>query len=517
MKLLDSSAKTNWKFLWIVVVLGIVAGVIFVWLEAMFFDTRSSPKNEIPPTPQDLASCAINEECVIVPYQDCCASKRAINEKYEQDYLESPEWQEPPQERRDLCALIECDDTARDLNYAKCENGQCQLVSELPSVDTSTWQTYRNEGYGFEVRYPKEFEEYGYTQEINSFSAQSLGTRQSFHIRVIAGQASFRGYIDEIDRLRATAYEGGSSVVVLRRVDTEVAGRSAIEREIQLLAAGLVGIETFVDMTPRVIISLSTREGEYKGAEVDESLRQLHTQILSTFRFVDTTACAPVGIEGYNYLFPASGNASILSGQTEIDLDGDGQDEIIRVYKEASIDYRSKPVVVKVFSGTEDCPREVFSYQSGNSDLHNEFSIGPQTFFNFWNDNSNAVFVSIISTGYGSGSREQLIFLTYQNGSYKMIQGPKKLGGEPYKFAGENGLGTKIIVAERRYDPFDPEQRGWLPGNYCAGCSSRMQFIIYTWNGASYDKKEAGITQYLYLSEGIDEILQKEPDVLNVQ
>lgn len=100
--------------------------------------------------------------------------------------------------------------------------------------------------------------------------------------------------------------------------------------------------------------------------------------------------------------------------------------------------------------------------------------------------------------------------LTYQQGQYKLIEGPRNGGYEQlYKFAGENGIGNKIIVAERRWQT--------NPTDYCAGCPSRMQFSIYTWNGEGYDKIELGLTQNKYLTGSIDEILQKEPNVLNPQ
>jgi len=78
-----------------------------------------------------------------------------------------------------------------------------------------------------------------------------------------------------------------------------------------------------------------------------------------------------------------------------------------------------------------------------------------------------------------------------------------------YKFDGDDGVGKKIIVAEER----------WATdfSDYCCGCTHRLQFMIYTWDGEAYTKTVAGITQNRYRSGSIDEILQKEPSVLNQQ
>ncbi|HEX9722177.1 MAG TPA: hypothetical protein VGA53_02835 [Candidatus Paceibacterota bacterium] len=232
---------------------------------------------------------------------------------------------------------------------------------------------------------------------------------------------------------------------------------------------------------------------------------------------VETSTELSMEIEGYDYIF--SGFGPELNGEVKIDLDGDGQEEIVRVYKDdVTFLGRGKPIIVKIFSGTQGDYKEVFSYTSEAIEPYkfaNEFFSAPEVFFNFWGDGANAVVLDAIGTGYGSGYAEQLLCFTYRNGQYELFRGPRKSSGEPLKFIGENGLGNKIIVAERRWEPIGPngERR---PGSYCAGCSSKMQFIIYTWNGEGYHRIEAGTTENLYLSGTIDEILRQEPDVLNM-
>ena len=165
---------------------------------------------------------------------------------------------------------------------------------EIPPVDilervigdeTVDWLTYRNEEYGFEVKYPEDFEEYGYEKKSDSFSAQSKKTRYSIHINVVTGKSSFREYLLEIEDIRAKAYGGGPSVTVLRKQEMNILDKPAMHQEIQSLAATLPGIETFIDITPKMIISISVRGGDWDSSF--ESLRELNNQILSTFRFIE--------------------------------------------------------------------------------------------------------------------------------------------------------------------------------------------------------------------------------------
>ncbi|OGM14609.1 hypothetical protein A3D84_05875 [Candidatus Woesebacteria bacterium RIFCSPHIGHO2_02_FULL_42_20] len=224
-------------------------------------------------------------------------------------------------------------------------------------------------------------------------------------------------------------------------------------------------------------------------------------------RFTDTKTCTSMETPGYNYVF--SGPSYNLNGETKIDLDNDGQEEIVRVYKqESSSGERSKPIIVKIFSATEDCPKEVFSHYGQPTEYPNEFVENPQVFQNFWGDGSNVVSVEAISTAYGSGSSMQLLLFTYRGGNYSVIEGPQVQGHnwQCCMFYGDNGIGQKIIAAENRWaDDYS---------DYCAGCDSRFQFFIYTWNSKEYIKTEAGVTEKKY-SGDIEEIVQKEPSVVN--
>jgi len=222
---------------------------------------------------------------------------------------------------------------------------------------------------------------------------------------------------------------------------------------------------------------------------------EVFDQMLSTLRLIDTSKCSSTQIEGYK-----------TEEIVKEDLDGDNQQEVIRIYIEDKEDLGNKPIIVKVFSGKEDCPQALFYYQGTGNVVW-----GTQVFSNFWGDGAKAVLIKDVSYAGGSGSTVNITFLTYRQGQYQIIKGPKFSGHDwrCCKFDGDNGLGKKIIGAEHWW--------GLNYEYYCAGCTSPLQFIIYTWNGEGYTKTVAGITQNSYGPESIDEILEKEPAVLNPQ
>jgi hypothetical protein len=193
----------------------------------------------------------------------------------------------------------------------------------------------------------------------------------------------------------------------------------------------------------------------------------------------------------------------------KVDLNGDQKEEIIRVYdQKADNSHRNLPIIMKIFSGSQDCQKEEFSYIGGKDPAANlyeneiaDFQIIP----NFWGDGRNVIMLLGEQTAYGSGFTIYMHLFTFKNGKYLNIEGPELDELSPYKFNNEESKGKEIIVARAI----------WAEGEAHYDYHS-YQFEIYRWDGEKYIQKEAGTTEDKYLGN-IEEMLQKEPGVLQVK
>lgn len=253
------------------------------------FDTRSQLRDRLP---QDLAACTSDNQCVVVPYKDCCASEMAINKYYEEAYLNHPKWQELPQEQMELCKVIECDDETRGLNSAECRNNVCTLVkAEDITID---WQTYRNDEFGFEFEYPGHFsaEEQSYTGrdmvfgvrlQDKMYKQQPPAHWPSMSAIVIETDLSPREWLEKYKEPRTLPPPGAVPEPAIGYEDLQevtVAGMRAIRfREIAVS-----------DSSVSTIIEGQEGNRLYYVQAISSGLgnfpRNVHDQILSTFRFV---------------------------------------------------------------------------------------------------------------------------------------------------------------------------------------------------------------------------------------
>ncbi|MDP3732356.1 MAG: hypothetical protein Q8R31_04950 [Candidatus Omnitrophota bacterium] len=217
----------------------------------------------------------------------------------------------------------------------------------------------------------------------------------------------------------------------------------------------------------------------------------------------ETAKCSPIDFPNYEIAKDDWGGRKGAALELQVDLNGDKEEETIRVYREPKEECeRIKPIMVKIFSGTDDCPKEVFTYYGMGNETGKV-----ETFWNFWGDRSNVVLVEDISYACGSGSSVRLRFFVYRNGKYLVAEGPLLGGFWKYKLdGGDSGLGKRIIAAYNVFEEGD-----------CGTCAQKMQLEIYNWDGKKYVKRKAGLTQGKYFSESINEIIQKEPFVLNLK
>ena len=67
----------------------------------------------------DLDLCEKDSDCILVDYNSCCATNKAINVKYKKEYNNKPEWQKSNAD----CSVVDCVKLFR-CSFAKCQEGQ---------------------------------------------------------------------------------------------------------------------------------------------------------------------------------------------------------------------------------------------------------------------------------------------------------------------------------------------------------------------------------------------------------
>jgi len=190
----------------------------------------------------------------------------------------------------------------------------------------------------------------------------------------------------------------------------------------------------------------------------------------------------------------------------KIDLNEDQKEEIVRVYDQKTENgLRNLPIMMKIFSGSQDCQKEEFSY-IGEKDpavnLYENEIADFQIISNFWGDGRNVIMLLGEQTAYGSGFTIYMHLFTFKDGKYLNIEGTELDELSTYKFNDEEPKGKEIIVARAI----------WVEGEAHYDYH-RYQFEIYRWDGEKYTREEVGTTKNKYLGN-IEEILQKEPEVL---
>jgi len=157
-------------------------------------------------------------------------------------------------------------------NVLKCQENRCVGVwnQDNPVIDTSTWQTYRNDEFGFEVRYPKGWVMVGEGEIKNQQTNSSLSIIENNNPKNLSLDEWFREatLINGRPTIKAVAKPVTINGVRAYRLDTELPPPNPYFE--------IVGI---ADEQQHIF----TIHADYKVLEDGEILNQ----ILSTFRFIE--------------------------------------------------------------------------------------------------------------------------------------------------------------------------------------------------------------------------------------
>lgn len=156
------------------------------------------------------------------------------------------------------------------------------LEGSSSTTDVSKWKTYKNEKYGFEIRYPDDFNELVSSAE---FGASQGRTYRDVYINMIPPVVNFQGYLAALLRVRTNGVREGRLTVFEKEAKT-IGGRMAFREGLYDNSINAFVIRTFIDLLPLAIISVTVREGREldSAKEVPSGLRQLADDIVSTFR-----------------------------------------------------------------------------------------------------------------------------------------------------------------------------------------------------------------------------------------
>lgn len=148
---------------------------------------------------------------------------------------------------------------------------------------TSGWQTYTNSQYGYEIKLPANWKHVEHSSNfdyLTEFQSSSDLSSIRIHVHTDSVGKNLSDFLKEVDRISKTAYEGKPSVKVIRTTVKILNGVEVIEREEELIAAGVTSIVTYIP-TSKYIYSVSTSGANYKESEV----YKYYILVLSTLKF----------------------------------------------------------------------------------------------------------------------------------------------------------------------------------------------------------------------------------------
>lgn len=174
---------------------------------------------------------------------------------------------------------------------------ELRLSEAKPSEDgTANWKIYRNDKYGYELKYPSGWNGNFKDDQFISFQSEDYTLQITIqHLPVSEKETSIKELLAE------TGYIGervGSDTTTLNQKEIEVNGLTVIQREslnknwrFSMINAYLK--QNNILFTVRLmsfdtgILGMYTESSELENIKITDETRKLFSQIISTFRFID--------------------------------------------------------------------------------------------------------------------------------------------------------------------------------------------------------------------------------------
>jgi len=303
----QASSRKRYLTIGIVVILVVVIGV-----GALLYGSLK-PEGEIPqitPNPSDRVvvsiedqTCIVDSDCTIVgTLCSTCECGVPVNKVHEQKYID---------QYGDLCQDYQgpaCDFLC-ETPFIRCVDNQCVLSTEPPDlIDTSNWQTYRNKEFGFEVKYPEEWEIREFEPKIDigvfrlpeyyAVSVSKIENPEGLNGKQYAEQwlKGIRSTLSEytvISKSTEVINVGGYSGYRVRGFHTGIQGEPNLD----------VNFVVLPDQELIYQIQFPIGEGQLGDDIIDpEKNYKFADQILSTFRFIEPNATSGANcLNNYEY------------------------------------------------------------------------------------------------------------------------------------------------------------------------------------------------------------------------
>jgi len=194
---------------------------------------------------------------------------------------------------------------AKDLLNKSNEDAQAAIEASAkntpPADPYAGWNNYQSPSSTFEFKYPANWKIEKSGNAISLIYPEATSTQ--FLMTYQPTSKEFYSYIDELDKVSLTAYEGKPAFTMIDQQQIKVNGFEAIERTQKVNAADLDQVITYVYDSGKVMSFSMT------GSDLTAQWKEVYSLILKSFKFqsaspaletATSTATADRSLSSYN-------------------------------------------------------------------------------------------------------------------------------------------------------------------------------------------------------------------------